>query len=91
MIARMEGFAHVNGVRLWHRLTGDGEPVVRFHGAGFGHFTFDPVTPELSRRFRVIDFDLRGYGASGRPEQHHSTSFDSSGKHDRVGDFFARH
>ena len=65
----MEGFVHVNGVRLWHRITGEGDPVVQIHGAGFGHYNFDPVTPELSKRFRVVDFDMRGYGASDRPEQ----------------------
>jgi pimeloyl-ACP methyl ester carboxylesterase len=67
----MEGLIDVNGVRLWHRVTGDGEPVVQIHGAGFGHFNFDPATPELSRHFRVIDFDMRGYGQSERPLQHY--------------------
>ena len=65
----MEGLVEVGDVRLWHRITGEGEPVVQIHGAGFGHFNFDPATPELSKRFRVIDFDLRGYGASDRPVQ----------------------
>ena len=65
----MEGLIQVNGVNLWHRITGEGDPVVQIHGAGFGHFNFDPATPELSKRFRVIDFDMRGYGASDRPIQ----------------------
>lgn len=67
----MEGMVEVNGVSLWHRVSGDGEPVVQIHGAGFGHFNFDPATPELSKRFRVIDFDMRGYGQSDRPLQHY--------------------
>ncbi len=67
----MEGMLDVNGVSLWHRISGDGEPVVQIHGAGFGHFNFDPATPELSKQFRVIDFDLRGYGQSDRPLQHY--------------------
>ena len=65
----MEGLIQVGDVRLWHRITGEGDPVVQIHGAGFGHFNFDPATPELSQRFRVIDFDMRGYGASDRPIQ----------------------
>ncbi len=65
----MEGLIPVNGVKLWHRVTGEGEPVVQIHGAGFGHFNFDPATPELSKHFRVIDFDMRGYGQSDRPLQ----------------------
>jgi 3-oxoadipate enol-lactonase len=65
----MEGMIEVNGVNLWHRVTGDGEPVVQIHGAGFGHFNFDPATPELSKHFRVVDYDMRGYGQSDRPVQ----------------------
>ena len=62
-------FIEVHGVNLWYRITGEGEPVVQIHGAGFGHFNFDPVSPLLAERFRVIDYDLRGYGASDRPVQ----------------------
>src|SRR4051794_9609757 len=61
----------VNGVRLWYEASGDGEPVIQIHGAGFGHFNFAPATPELSKRFRVIDYDMRGYGQSERPVQHY--------------------
>jgi 3-oxoadipate enol-lactonase len=67
----MEGTARVNGVDLWYRVSGQGEPVVQIHGAGFGHYNFDPATPELARHFRVVDYDMRGYGQSGRPVQHY--------------------
>src|SRR3990170_1811875 len=65
----MEGRAQVNGVELWYQVTGEGEPVVQIHGAGFGHFNFAPATPELSKHFRGVDHDLRGYGQSDRPVQ----------------------
>jgi pimeloyl-ACP methyl ester carboxylesterase len=65
----MEGTVEVNGANLWYRLSGEGEPVVQIHGAGFGHFNFDPATPELSKHFQVVDYDLRGYGQSDRPVQ----------------------
>ena len=67
----MEGKARVNGADLWYDITGEGEPVMQIHGAGFGHFNFAPATPELAKSFRVVDFDLRGYGASDRPLQHY--------------------
>ena len=67
----MEGMIEVNGVNLWHRITGEGEPVVQIHGAGFGHFNLDPSTPVLSQHFEVVDFDMRGYGASDKPLQHY--------------------
>ena len=61
----------VNGVSLWWQETGAGDPVVQIHGAGFGHFNFATATPALSEHFRVVDFDLRGYGQSDRPIQHY--------------------
>jgi len=65
----MEGKVEVNGVNLWYRISGEGEPVAQIHGAGFGHFNFDPATPELSKHFQVVDYDMRGYGQSDRPAQ----------------------
>ncbi len=63
-------FIEVNGVNLWHRITGEGEPVVQIHGAGFGHFNLDPVTPLIADAgFLVVDYDQRGYGASDKPIQ----------------------
>ena len=41
-------FIEVRGANLWHRITGEGEPVVQIHGAGFGHFNLDPVTPAIA-------------------------------------------
>jgi pimeloyl-ACP methyl ester carboxylesterase len=61
----------VNGAELWYEITGEGEPVLQIHGAGFGHFNFGPATPILSRQFQCIDYDQRGYGASEKPEQHY--------------------
>ena len=65
----MEGKVEVNGVNLWYRISGEGEPVMQIHGAGFGHFNFAMATPELEKHFKVVDFDLRGYGQSDRPVQ----------------------
>src|SRR6059036_225177 len=67
----VEGRAQVNGVELWYDVQGEGEPVVQIHGAGFGHYNFAPATPELSKHFRVVDYDMRGYGRSHRPVQHY--------------------
>jgi 3-oxoadipate enol-lactonase len=64
--------ARINGVRIWYQETGEGEPVIQIHGAGFGHFNFATATPILSRSFRCIDFDMRGYGESERPFQNYS-------------------
>ncbi len=65
----MGDLIEVRGVKLWHEISGNGEPVLQIHGAGFGHFNFAPATPILSREFRCIDYDQRGYGQSDKPEQ----------------------
>lgn len=70
----MEGMLEVRGINMWYRVTGEGEPVFQIHGAGFGHFNFDPVTPLLSEAgYQVIDYDQRGYGKTDRPIQHYDT------------------
>ena len=84
----MEAKAQVNGVNLWYEVAGEGEPVLQIHGAGFGHFNFAPATPELAKRFKVVDFDLRGYGASDRPLQHYDMEVwadDAAGLMDVLG------
>jgi pimeloyl-ACP methyl ester carboxylesterase len=80
--------ARINGVRIWYKETGEGEPVVQIHGAGFGHFNFATATPILSRTFRCIDFDMRGYGQSERLFQHYDMEVwadDVAGLMDHLG------
>jgi pimeloyl-ACP methyl ester carboxylesterase len=80
--------ARVNGVRIWYKETGEGEPVMQIHGAGFGHFNFTTATPILSQTFRCIDFDMRGYGQSERPFQHYDMEVwadDIAGLMDHLG------
>jgi pimeloyl-ACP methyl ester carboxylesterase/quercetin dioxygenase-like cupin family protein len=63
-----ERFADVNGVRLHYLLAGSGTPVVLLHGyAQTGHM-WGPLVPLLAQRHTVIVPDLRGAGASGKPE-----------------------
>ena len=63
--------AHVNGINIWYEENGAGDPVIQLHGSGFGHQNFAAATPRLAKHFRVIDFDLRGYGQSDQPIQHY--------------------
>lgn len=62
----------IDGVRIWYELKGSGPFLLQIGGAGFAHENFGFVTEDFAKRFTVIDFDLRGYGNSDRPEQAYS-------------------
>jgi pimeloyl-ACP methyl ester carboxylesterase len=84
----MEGKLEVNGVNLWYEVSGEGEPVMQIHGGGFGHSNFAPATPELAKHFKVVDYDMRGYGKSDRPVQHYDMEVwadDLAGLQDALG------
>jgi pimeloyl-ACP methyl ester carboxylesterase len=60
--------AVLNGVRLYFRIGGSGSPVILLHGFGETSHMWDPVMPLLARQHTVIVPDLRGAGASDKPE-----------------------
>src|SRR5262245_3073302 len=61
-------FAEVDGVRIHYQEKGSGAPLVLIHGYTASTFVWKDVFEPLSRRFRVIAVDLKGFGFSGKPE-----------------------
>jgi pimeloyl-ACP methyl ester carboxylesterase len=59
---------HVNGVDLAYDDEGGGAPVVLLHAGIADRTMWEDVTPMLAERFRVIRFDLRGYGETPLPD-----------------------
>lgn len=57
-------FADVNGTRLHYEVAGDGPPVVLIHGLGLDMRMWDDQFGELAASYRVIRYDLRGFGKS---------------------------
>lgn len=56
-----------NGMQLYHREVGEGEPVILVHGLGANerlNWRLTGVTARLRKHFRVIAFDNRGHGRS---------------------------
>jgi len=61
-------FAGVNGTRLHYEVAGDGDPVVFVHGLGLDMRMWDDQFEVFAARYRVIRYDLRGFGKSAPQE-----------------------
>lgn len=62
-----EGVAIVHGAGLAWEAAGQGEPLILLHGHSFDRRMWDPQFAELAAKYRVIRYDLRGYGLSDMP------------------------
>jgi pimeloyl-ACP methyl ester carboxylesterase len=58
-----------DGTRLAASVTGDGPSLLLIPGLAATRRVYDPVTPLLARRHRVISYDPRGVGASETGDQ----------------------
>jgi pimeloyl-ACP methyl ester carboxylesterase len=70
------GFAEVNGTRLYYEVAGAGTPLVLIHGFSLDRRLWDLQFSDLARHWRVLRYDLRGFGRSalpapGQPYRHH--------------------
>jgi pimeloyl-ACP methyl ester carboxylesterase len=61
-------FAEVNGITLHYLIAGKGDPVFLLHGYAQNSHMWRPLIGELARTRTVIAPDLRGFGASAKPE-----------------------
>ena len=57
----------MNGTRLYYETKGRGPSVVLIHGGLVDSRQWDDQMTPLSRRFRVVRYDLRGCGRSEAP------------------------
>ncbi|HLW71563.1 MAG TPA: alpha/beta fold hydrolase [Candidatus Binataceae bacterium] len=56
--------AKINGIDLCYEVHGEGPALVLAHGGGGNHLSWWQQVPELSRQFRCVTFDHRGFGDS---------------------------
>lgn len=57
----------VDGLQLHYEHDGQGTDLVLIHGLGGTLHDWDRFIPDLSRYHRVLRWDARGFGASGKP------------------------
>ncbi|PJI08086.1 MULTISPECIES: alpha/beta fold hydrolase [Clostridium] len=59
-----DGFAKVNNTRLYYEVTGKGETIVLIHSGLTDLRQWDDQFDFLGKHFRVIRYDIRGFGKS---------------------------
>ncbi|WPV00681.1 alpha/beta fold hydrolase [Mucilaginibacter sp. cycad4] len=58
-----------DGAKLYYEETGKGEPLILIHGHSFDRTEWDSQFFALAKKYRVIRYDLRGYGWSSMPAE----------------------
>jgi pimeloyl-ACP methyl ester carboxylesterase len=59
-----QGFAEVNGTRLYYEVAGAGEPIVLIHGFTIDARMWDDQFAPFAAHHRVVRYDMRGFGRS---------------------------
>lgn len=62
-----EGFAPVNGARIYYQAAGKGHPLVLLHAGIADRRMWAPQIPAFTEKYRVITYDMRGYGKTEMP------------------------
>jgi pimeloyl-ACP methyl ester carboxylesterase len=66
-LAVKKGKINLGDAQLYYEEAGHGAPLVLLHGHSFDRRMWDPQFAELARHYRVIRYDMRGYGLSSLP------------------------
>jgi pimeloyl-ACP methyl ester carboxylesterase len=61
------GFVEVDGGRLWYEVAGQGPALALIHAGLWDSRAWDGQFDVFRKRYRVLRFDVRGYGRSSRP------------------------
>jgi len=61
------GFAQVNGARFAYEVAGEGHPLVLIHGGLMDQSMWDEQFEAFAQHYRVVRFDVRGFGQSDAP------------------------
>lgn len=66
--------ASVNGIELNYNVVGEGPTIVLTHGIGGTGEDLEPLAARLADHYRVVTYDVRGFGQSSRPAEGYSIS-----------------
>jgi pimeloyl-ACP methyl ester carboxylesterase len=63
----VSGYSEVNGTKLYYEVAGQGEAIVLIHGNGGDFRHWDNQFKPFSEDYRVLRYDIRGFGRSNMP------------------------
>jgi len=66
------GFAEVNGTRLYYEVAGEGHPLALSHSFVSNKSLWDDQFSAFAQHYKVIRYDLRGFGSSGLIQEPYS-------------------
>ncbi len=73
-----DGVKQINGVGLYYKIIGSGEPIVIVHGGpGLDHSYFLPQMAKLAETHKLIFFDHRAHGRSASPADTNAMMLDN--------------
>lgn len=79
------GYLDIDGARIYYEDRGAGDGVILIHGFAMDTRIFDMQFELFAERFRVVRYDLRGFGRSDLPIGPYSTLDDLQIMMDRLG------
>lgn len=79
------GLAHINGAELFYEVKGEGESLLLIHAGIADSRMWDEQFEEFARHYRVIRYDMRGYGRTKFPGGNYANHEDAAGLLDYLG------
>ncbi len=79
------GFVEVSGAPLYYEVAGDGPVLVLIHEGLADSRMYDDQFRVFAQRYRVVRYDLHGFGRSGTPTQPYTHSEDLGTLLDHLG------
>ncbi len=71
-----DGFLSVGEARLYYEVSGTGQPVIFIHGFTLDSRMWELQWQALRKRYRVVRYDVRGFGRSSRATGPHDPAED---------------
>jgi 3-oxoadipate enol-lactonase len=67
MVTQHSSFADLNGAKLYYQVSGEGDPLLLLHAGVADSRMWDDQVGAFAQHYKVIRYDMRGYGQSAVP------------------------